>query len=349
MQALDLRDNSLQWETERQNRIHQDAVEQKKKQARLESARRESPRNDPITQAVAIAPEEWIDKIHRIPNMRSALIPPDDDLNIEGWSKPFSLHKADMEPWLSYYKGYKQSRLFIETPAARNAPAGEQSELSLDFPVRALLELKQVNARLISEPPVQIDGQVEYPDLGDEIRDSRDSMRVRALLKYVGDMHNAQLRTAVEKGREMGNLLHDALMGEGHANLIKAWINAHKRKPTVDELHLMLTTGRVKISAERKPPMAESMERLPEPKHIAPAIKSVPVKQPEAVVPHERVPQRDAAKADKKIVIPEAAVAEPDFSVAEAPEKGNRKLKILLYLLQGAVCCVALAAIALSF
>jgi hypothetical protein len=34
MQVLDLRDNSLQWETERQNRIHQDAVEQKKKQAR---------------------------------------------------------------------------------------------------------------------------------------------------------------------------------------------------------------------------------------------------------------------------------------------------------------------------
>jgi hypothetical protein len=309
-----------------------------------ESVRLEPPRNEPVTQAVAIAPEEWIDKIHRIPNMRSALIPPDDDLNIEGWSKPFSLHKADMEPWLSYYKGYKQSRLFIETSAARNAAAGEQGELSLDFPVRALLELKQVNARLISEPPVQIDGQVEYPDMGDEIRDSRDAMRVRALLKYVGDMHNAQLRTAVEKGREMGNLLHDALMGEGHANLIKAWINAHKRKPTVDELHLMLTTGRVKTSVERKPPMAEAMERYPEPKHIAPVIKPVPVRQPEAFVPQERVPQREAAKVDKKIVVPE-----PDLSVAEVPEKGNRKLKILLYLLQGAVCCVALAAIALSF
>lgn len=340
MQALDLRDNSLQWETERQNRIHQEAQEQKKKQMRLESARREAPLVDAASPRLAIALEEWIEKVHRIPHMRSALIPPDDELNVEGWSKPFSLCKADMEPWLSFYKGYKQSRLFVEASSAnRHAVADGQSELFLDFPVRALLELKQVSPKLISEPPVQIDGQVEYFDLESELRTNADPMRAKVLLKSVGDMHDAELRRAVQKGREMGNLLHDALMGEGHANLINAWVKVRNRKPTVDELHMMLTTGRVKISAERKPQVVETRDRLPEPRSAAPVARIIPERQTEAIAPKDKPLPRDAAMPERK------AAPEQNPPMMQEPEKIDHKSKTLSYLFQAVACCATLAAL----
>ena len=345
MQALDLRDHALQWETERQNRIHHETIEQKKKQAGLESVRREPLHPDSVFQPVPIPTDEWIEKIHRVPNIRSALIPLEDDLNVEGWSKPFSLCKAaNIEPWLSFYKGYQQSRLFIGvSSAARGDRSEEQPTWQLDFPVRALLELKQVSATLILEPPVQIDGQVEYPDVEDELRNCRDPMRIRSLLKYIDDTHNAQLRMAVERGNEMGNCLHDALMGEGHVNLIKAWTKVYKRNPTVDELHRLLTTGRVKVSTERKPLAKKAEESMPESAFIAPVLQVVPETQPDVIVLKEKPRPADMAKAERK------AVLEQSLPVAQEPEKGVRKNKILLYLLQAVGCCAALAAIAFSF
>lgn len=242
MQALELRDNALQWETERQNRILQSAAEQKKKQMRLEAVQREQ---SPVAKpdgAGAIQLSEWVDKVSTIPDIRSALIPLEDEE--ASWSKPFSLAKADMEPWLSFYRGYRQSRLFLNA---------EPAESSIDYPVRALLELKRAHTRLIIEPPVQINGQVEYFDTEAALSAGHDSGQFRAMLRGAILTHDKQLKLAEQKGRDMGDALHDALMGEGHANLIKAWERVYQRKPTVEELHQMLTAGRVKVSSERKP------------------------------------------------------------------------------------------------
>lgn len=345
MQALDLRDNALQWETERQNRLHQSSVEQKKKQMRHDSPRRDTPNATATGRDAPIALEEWLEKVNRIPDMRSALIPLEDGEDAEAWSKPFSLAKADMEPWLSFYKGYMQSRLFLSSPGARNADSTTDAAL-LDYPVRALLELKQAGANLISSPPVQINGQVEYFDIESDLRANPDPVRAMALLKSVGDIHDAQLRKAVEKGRELGNLLHGALMGDGHANLIHAWTKVYQRKPNVEELHLMLTAGRVKVSTERRPPAAESKPSQPHPAADAGPARFVAVRQPKPAPkeqPNEPLRQPVQGPAPASEAIPEPA------TIIRPQAEPDRKHKIRLHLLQAALCCAALAAIAFAF
>ncbi|HYD96843.1 MAG TPA: hypothetical protein VEC01_16050 [Noviherbaspirillum sp.] len=339
MHALDLRDNALQWESERQNRIHQDALEQKKKQMRLEAVRRDAP----AERAPAAPPlplEELIDKVYRIPDMRSALMPLDDDA--ETWSKPFSLAKADMEPWLSFYKGYRQSRLFLEGAGA----VAESGMPALDFPVQALLELRQVNVRLIVEPPVQINGQVEYLDVEGELANSNDPAHVRALLRTAVLAHDQQLGVAVEKGRAMGDLLHDALLGEGHVHLIKAWERVYRRKPTVEELHRMLTTGRTQPPVEKKaaaneirqrpapttPPAIEPRPR-PAPPQAAVAAPASPRKQP-APLPQPVIPELDDDDDDEAIVTLGKAAGKP-------AQRGRR---IAWHLAHAALGCAALAA-----
>lgn len=341
MQALDLLDNPLRWETERQNRIHQEAIEQKKKPARSESLPAGRAISDtigavsrvphtPLDEALELS-GEWTDKVFHIPSMRSALIPLDEAGEGSDWSKPFSLQKADMEPWLSFYKGYKESRLFLEALAG-----AEVDTLQPDFAVRALLELKRIDAKIIFEPPVQINAQVEYHDLEAELR-AGDSARAKTLLKVANNVHEKQLAQAVIKGREMGNLLHDALMGEGHVNLIKAWEKQYQRKPTVQELHLMLTTGRatperrpaasVTVTARREaPPPAASIER----KNAASA------RMTEA--PAARLP----AQQPKLEAFTETAEPPLLFTPAEAKPAHSRKRRILTYLFHAAVCTVAL-------
>jgi hypothetical protein len=186
----------------------------------------------------ATASPPWQDKLQAVPAMRSALIPLNagEDAN---WSKPFSLLKADFEPWLSYYTGYRNSLLFL--PAA--GPIRRDAE-ALDYPVRALLELKKVDVRLIFEPPVQIDAPVEYFDATRAPGAGRDRGLAESLARAAEAMHRGQLRRAQERGLEMGNHLHEALLGDGLSNLIHAWEKVWQRKPTPHELHLMLTTGR---------------------------------------------------------------------------------------------------------
>lgn len=342
MQALDLRDNALQWETERQNRLHQSAVEQKKKQMRQDSARREAPSPAAGARGVPIALEEWLEKVNRIPDMRSALIPLEDHDDAEAWSKPFSLAKADMEPWLSYYKGYMESRLFLSSPGARDAV-----DAMLDYPVRALLELKQAGTNLITEPPVQINGQVEYFDIESDLRANPDPARAMAVLKSVADIHDAQLTKAVEKGRELGNLLHEALMGEGHANLIHAWTKVYQRKPNVEELHLMLTTGRVKVSVARLPQAVETKERAPRTGAGAFTARTVAEKPQEAVAPKVQ-PKEPSSRPETDVP---GRTADPvAISTAEPqPEQSGNRRKILLHLVQAAICCAALAGVAFAF
>ncbi|MFC7514612.1 hypothetical protein ACFQUU_06310 [Herbaspirillum sp. GCM10030257] len=145
MQALDILDSSLQWETERLNRIHKEALELRKKQARDEPIRNETATDDPASPIIRAAQfskaavvdaaslrSEWIDKVFRIPRMRSALIPLDEGKEGAEWSKPFSLLKADIEPLGSFFSGYRQSCLFMD---------GGGAEPQLDFTVRALLDL----------------------------------------------------------------------------------------------------------------------------------------------------------------------------------------------------------------
>lgn len=289
MPDRDLAASHLQRETERQNRIYQDAIARKKTQPRAEEARVEprlaeaagsqgaanrfaappasAPSGDAgnrssdrfagafsgdadAPNAVEDPAQAWNQKLRHIPDIRSALIPLPEQTDATGWSKPFSLVKADMEPWLSFYRGYVQSRLFLD---ASSSLGGEgRSGPSVDFAVRALLELKQVDIKVILEPAVQINGQVEYAEVEEDVRACRSEAEARGLMKSVGDAHDVQLRKAVDKGRDMGSLLYDALMGEGHVNLIRAWEATHLRRPSVEELHLMLTTGRTTLPVPRK-------------------------------------------------------------------------------------------------
>lgn len=380
MQALDLRNNSLQWETERQNRIHQEAVEQKKKQMRVDNARRELQFIDKVVQDAAGSNDyrsdrqglpqnlqrqggaafnsmtnptgEWADKVRRIPEMRSAWIPLDESAEGGEWSRPFALSKADMEPWLSFFKGYWASRLFLEVaPANRNQAHGEKSEPQLDFAVRALLELRQLSAKVILEPPVQINGQVEYLDLEGDLQTCSDAMLAKTLIKVANEAHASQLAKAVEKGRAMGNLLYDALMGDGHVNLINAWGRAHNRKPSVEELHLMLATGRVKVFVERRPLALEVKERLPQQRSIAAVRESVPQMRQEAPALGGNPPQHQAITDSRKTTVAmeaaEAMPAEVDAarpSFMEPKPHPSHGRKILLYLFHAAACCATLVA-----
>jgi len=185
-----------------------------------------------------MAAPPWQDKLQAVPAMRSALIPLEED-EAEGWSKPFSLLKADFEPWTSYHAGYCSSRLFL------GSATGEAGRLELDYPLQALLALRKLDPALILEPLVQIEGPVEYFDAARASQAHRDRSLAESLARAAEAMHRNQLRRAREWGVDLGNRLHDALLGDGLSNLIRAWEKAHGRKPSPHELHIMLTTGRI--------------------------------------------------------------------------------------------------------
>lgn len=346
MQAQDSSKNALQLETERQNRIYRDAIEQKKKQVRPEEggsksqiAEKRIPGTASVTQPdseIDQSSEVPTDRLRHIPDMRSALIPLDEVTAELTWSKPFSLPKADMEPWLSYCKGYWQSKLFLETFRDLKPTAGEKSELSVDFAVRALLELKQLDINIILEPRVRIDGHVEYLELDEELRAADNSAQIKALIKRANEGHEKLLGKALEIGRRMGNCLYDALMGDGHIHLITAWEGVHGRKPTVEELHRMLTTGRIREMQREKTRVPEIQnEPLPE--------KSVVPIMPEADC-HENLSlksqpqaadQRPAVNDEEESVVPVRALKE---------EGVNRKRKILFHVFHVTAVCAVLVA-----
>lgn len=376
--AISLRDNPLQWETERQNRMLQEALEQKKKLARGNDASKASRFIEKVTQDLASAGDyltgaashlsqdhpqsaaipdvaahsatEYAGKVRRIPGMRSAWIPLDETTEGGEWSMPFSLPKADMEPWRSFLQGYYESRVFLEAPAPQVA-AYPPSPLQLDFAVRAILELKRLDTKVMIEPPVQINGQVEYLDLDEQLRTCPDALRKQALAKMIIETHDSQLQKAVEKGREMGNRLYDALMGEGHANLIRAWENAYKRKPSIEELHLMLTTGRAtpakrqpisdtKIRLAQEPLAPVSREAAPRTSmttNAAAPAASAPLAMPQV---KEMTPATSASSKSKT----EPATTSL-FTPASDP-KADRRRRILLFLFHASAGCAALIAYA---
>lgn len=347
MAPSDLLKDSLQRETERQNRIYQEAIARKKnpvQQGLAEEARIESqaqftnktsidtgvagmpdiasefalprdvagvppveaqaaPASSASHEAPVVASEpapDIADRLSHIPEIRSALMPPDASVQEGAWSKPFSLTRPDMEPWLSFYKGYRQSRLFRE--GAENTAFDPSSGAPLDFAVLALLELRQADPKLLLDPPVRINGPVRYAELEEDLRACRNEQEARFLIERAAQAHEAQLHVAIDRGREMGNLLYDALMGEGHSNLIKAWQDAYQRKPTIEELHLMLTAGRTKPATSKRPQaVAEREERTDEEKPVAPAVVQLaPQEQPAKPVmsqkemPRERVAPKEA-------------------------------------------------------
>lgn len=334
MHALELRDNALQWETERQNRLLQSAAEQKKKQTRLEAVQREQPQVAKPEGAASVQLNEWIDKVDTIPDIRSALIPLEDEA---AWSKPFSLAKADMEPWLSFFKGYRQSRLFL-SHAVHDTENPDAA--SIDYPVRALLELKHADVQIITEPPVQINGQVEYFDTEGALGAGHDSSQFRALLRGAILTHDKQLKLAEQKGREMGDALYEALMGEGHANLISAWVKVFQRKPNIDELHQMLTAGRIRVCAERKAAAAAPRPPAPEMPPAAPVLRPTPERKP--ATPLAQLQPRPQASAP--VMVMEDDEDEPFVTLSTGGKRVEQTRKFLWPLVHAAVGCAALAA-----
>lgn len=333
MHALELRDNALQWETERQNRLLQSSAEQKKKQARLEAVQRQQAPATGAEGAAAVQLNEWIDKVNAIPEIRSALIPLDE---ADSWSKPFSLAKADMEPWLSYFKGYRQSRLFMSQAASDSA---NPDAATIDYPVRALLELKNADTRIITEPPVQINGQVEYFDTDSTLNAGYDASQFRALLRAAVLTHDKQLKLAEEKGRAMGDALYDALMGEGHSNLIGAWEKVFHRKPNIDELHQMLTSGRVRVAAERKAAAVAARKVAPEIPPAAPVLRPAPGRRP-------AIPPVEVQRAPQPAPVVQVDADDDDDAVVTlfAKEKSGLPRKLLWSIAHAAAGFAAVAA-----
>lgn len=349
----------LDRETERQQRLQQEArkaLEQKKAQLRgVESHKRnmadEAPlqrpqqpvqsASTPSPRAAAPAEEasDSIDRLRSIPEIRSALIPVDIAVEGDQWSKPFLLSKADVEPWTSYLQGYYASRLF---------PGGGQlGQLKIDVAVQALLELKGVDPRYILEPAVQINQPAEFLDLAMELRSCRDRVQAKALTTVANDVHEAQLVKAIEKGRELGDHLYHALVGEGFSNLIRAWERVYKRKPTVNELHLMLANGSVRVMPDA--PSAPPPELRPRMTSERPPQARTQPELPVRVMPEERLQA-------KPVVAPAVPPVRSTFATSVADEDDDtatlftkppglaRWQKILLQLLHIALCGAAITA-----
>ena len=301
-------DNSiLERETERQRHLQQEArkaVQEKKSQ---------------LSSMADV--DDSSGRIRSLPDMRAALIPLDEKSEGSDWSKPFSLIKADLEPWLSFLRGYRQSRLFPD--AARDA--GGENELQLDIVIQAFLELKRLDRKVLLEPAVQINRPIEYFDPVEASTTSQSGIG--------SDVNTSQLAKAVAKGREMGNRLYDALLGEGYANLIKAWEDAHQRKPTVNELHLLLSSGRAKPGSPPRQRLVETSEEIYRPDTLA-AVK-------EAVRQMQRQKQ-DLEKARHTANDTDEQADGNPFSAPAAKFAFASGWKVLLYLLPVAACCGAL-------
>lgn len=280
--------------------------------------------------SVARSLSENGETVRCIPDMRPALIPLDESSEGEGWSNSFSLLKADMEPWTAFFKGYRTSRLFLG-----NAPTQIQLdkwESLLDFGVRALLELRRISPRVILEPAVQINGQVEYLDLAAEVRSCRDPALADDLIRIANEVHQSELGKAVVKGREMGDRLYQALLGTNHAHLVSAWEKVHRRKPSPEEMHMMLTAGRIVVLTEKQ--QETDMQARLNQERAAASRKAELDRQLEAL---EVPPEPNHAGATRK----QAAHETP---IAEQPGHRGQLRKILMYLLHAVVCCAAFVA-----
>ncbi|HEY8606683.1 MAG TPA: hypothetical protein VIM12_06185 [Noviherbaspirillum sp.] len=359
MHTLDVIDSALQWETERQNRLHQQALDLKKKQARDEdpASRPANARTSHHIAPAAVqdlptvaAPAQHLpDLVGRIPVMRSALMPLDEAAEGSDWSRPFALTKADIAPWTSYLEGYYQSRLFLE-PVSGAGAASSRDASRLDYAVRALLTLKGLPVRVITEPPVQINRQVEYHDLDAELRAGQGRLRADTQQKLAVEMHQKQLAKAVENGRQLGDALYEAMMGEGYGNLVHAWERAHGRKPTVDELHVMLSTGKVKPGRVSKPAAVSTDERMRVPPlpALSPERPSLPATPP-ARAGSEAAPADFPDEIVTLGALPQtqsAQKAAPKSVATRSTAKPSMRQRVVWYLLHATATACSAAAIA---
>jgi len=343
----------LERETERQQRLQQEArkaFEQKRAQLRGEPLKPEvqsapfPAQHAPLLQpsvAAQVSANESIARLCSIPEIRSALIPLDEALEGKQWSKPFSLVKAEMEPWAAYLQGYYGSRLF---PLATDSPG---SQLTIDVAVQALLELKRIDPHFILEPVVQIDQPAEFLDLSAELQDCRDPVQARRLIAIANDVHEAQLVKAIEKGRELGDHLYQALLGEGFVNLIHAWGRVYKRKPSVNELHHMLTNGSVRVMPDA-PSVAIREHPLPE--------RTTVIRRPPPEVSSPQPVMRDEKPQTASYAPLATSAAQASTPLAVEPDDTHtitffgtqfrltRWQKILLQVFNLALCSAAVAA-----
>ncbi|MFC7514611.1 hypothetical protein ACFQUU_06305 [Herbaspirillum sp. GCM10030257] len=201
---------------------------------------------------------------------------------------------------------------------------------------------------------MQIDAQIDFHALEEELRDCRDHVRARNLIKFARNVHDKQLEQAVVRGREMGNALHDALMGEGHGNLIHAWTQKHKRKPTVQELHLLLK--KEKITADNRRPAAVAdpvMERSTRPVvdmvreevSVAPA---APWIEPASQVAQLKQTAPQSIQTRPSIVVSDTAI-EGQSEAATKKAVPSRARQLLIYGLHAIICTTALIAYAWYF
>lgn len=304
--------------------------------------------------------EHWRDRVRTLPDMRSALIALDESVEGNGWSSAFSLRKADLEPWLSFYSGYKKSLLFAAPVASFHAEAaGQPVTLQLQHEVQAILELKGMDKKLILEPPVQINRTVEYLDLLNELNACRDPRQAQELAKNANEVHDKLLAEAVEKGRKMGERLYHALLGPDFINLSNQWQKLHQRKPSVEELCCMLTTGRVKIIPAKRPAAARANLREEKPAlrrtavHLekprqAPAVAVEPQQSPDVIVNIRKQADSAVKPQGYNVESTNRKTALIARKLAEEARKRKRLRKILRHLCQVSICCAALATHALA-
>lgn len=308
-----------------------------------------------VTQDFAAPPEpvianaallgEWRDCVRAIPDIRPALLPLDPSETGIAWSKAFSLPKADLEPWVSFLNGYRASSLFTAASRPVHAdPSAQQPALQLQFEVQAILELRGLAVRLILEPPVQISSPAEYLDLIAELESCRDQAHATELAKICNEVHASRLAQAVEKGREMGDRLYHALLGPDFINLAREWEKRYQRKPNVDEMYCMLTSGCVKVVVPKRPAPTERKA----PRHQE---RAEPTARPIVADRSQQTSQQTTQQTSETKAAP--APFNTDMTnrkaesvarqIAEETGKSNRKRKILLHLFHLAVCCAALA------
>lgn len=297
-------------------------------------------------------------RVLSIPDLRSALIPLDQTDEGGNWSRAFYLGQADLEPWTSFYEGYKQSVLFLQATPARTADWNRDDEaplnLQLQCEVQAILSLRKLDPKIIFAPVVQISRTAEYFDLLSEISIGDDPQYLQSLDKISKEIHEKRLVQALEQGRRMGERLYHHLLGLNFINLSKEWENMHQRAPNVDEMHSMFSTGNILTKPQRTMPSAKSRSPIPPlgPEQSVQPVLPMATRQPSASIlrhPHEKV---KPVQAVKTVQPPPAAIANDVPKLAPASQahekvQGTRRGKIFLHLIPLSIGISLLATYAL--
>ncbi|MDO8650718.1 MAG: hypothetical protein Q7R66_00815 [Undibacterium sp.] len=283
------------------------------------------------------------------------MIPLDEKEEGGNWSRAFYLGQADLEPWTSFYEGYKKSILFAQTTpthaAVWNPDDEAQVNLQLQYEVQAILSLRKLDPKIIFAPVVQISRTAEYFDLISEISIGDDPQYLQSLDRISKEIHEKRLIQAVEQGRQMGERLYHNLLGENYINLSKEWENIHQRAPNVNEMHSMFSTGNILTKPQRTIPLAKSSPPIKYPRPAEPVLPMA-TRYPSASIlrhPHEKLKPAQAAKT---VLPPPAAIvnAEPEVAPKTSVQekvRGPHRGKIFLHLIPLSIVISLLATYAL--